>query len=601
MAGEGKAKAARKKRKKITKKGRVIALHRRHPDWTRRQIAEKLGCSLGTVQLAFQGAGVKQAENKAAHRKKKVEEIITKAAEREVDNTSSAEVLFMRKMLGLWRFNMALFVERALGINGQHGYTISRQQREACDAVSRLVRTKEWRGMGYKLSPEDLEYSKKIGISIMSGQGPGKDAWLSWFMIWFLFCFPNVLIPCTARGHAQLKNILWSEVGRWLNKQDIEGNYLVVQDIREAIVVQGDKIFMKALGGNKNFAFPKTANPKDSPEAQAGTLYGYHDDYMAIIIDEAAHVLDPVFKPLEGTLTKPVNFILLAFNPVKRTGFAIESQRGEFSDKWVKLHWDAEESELVTKDHIEYMAGRHGRNSNTFRTLVKGLPPIAEEGALIPDDWVWAAVERELTPADDDPMIGGLDVGGGGDNSILTIRHGLRVIKQEKFSSPNTDDVTSWACKKYEEYELDALGIDNIGIGSGVYGRMKNLGYRVRSVDARRKARNEERFDNIRAELWWTAREIFEAGTIQIPKDQDLMEELWCPHFDREGKKIKVELKSVMRKRLDKSRSPNNADSLLISLYLKDDMFRRIKGMPQHIHHGITANMVPQEYGWMAA
>jgi phage terminase large subunit len=600
MAGKGKSKPTKKKN---TKKGKVLSLYRRHHDWTMKQLAEKVGCSMATVRLAFVDAGINHREDKAEARGEKVQKIVYKAAEKAVANTQDPRIKYMEKCMIAWGHDMALFVEQAMGINGHHGYTMSTQQREACDAVSRLIRCKEAIKLGHsdRLSDDDKEYAKKIGISIMSGQGPGKDAWLAWFIVFFLFNFPNVLIPCTAPGQDQLKNILWSEVSRWLNRQDIDGNYLVIDEVRDSIVIQGDKIFLKAFEGKKNFAFPKTANPKDDAEAQAKTLYGYHEEYMAIVIDEASGVSDPVFKPLEGTLTGLCNFILMAFNPYKRTGFALDSQIGTNSNQWVKLHWNAEDSEIVSRESIEAKAAKWGRLSNSYRTLVKGLPPLSEPDTLIPYDWVIAASERELIPDPTDPMIGGLDPGGGGDESVLTVRQGPKIIMQEKFSSPDTMQVTAWACGIFRDYELVVLGIDNIGIGAGVYDRMRELDYNVVSVDARRSARDEDRFDNVRAELWWKGRDRFEAGIIQIPPDQMLMEELWGPKFDREGKKIKVETKAMMKKRLEAGRSPNHADSLLISLYLDDDIYRRDLLDPADAYYDTQYGVVNQEYAWMGA
>lgn len=593
------------------------------PGETMVALAERLGFSLGTVRNALRRHGIDLPNDRKRVLKEgeqfKVETVLEVAREQagllpravEVLGESSGrlspgeglgafpdpELEEIFQYYDKWPRDMALFVEQALGLDGSRGFRISSQQRSACDEVSRLVKAKEKAHLKLKLTSEEADYAQKIGISIMAGQGPGKDAWCAWFIIWFLYCFNNVRIPCTAPSADQLKTILWSEVSRWLYKQDAAGNYLVIPAVREDITIQGDMIYSRICQDKeKFFAFPKTANPKDDPEAQARTLYGQHSDYMAIIVDEASNVLEPVFKPLEGTLTGPVNFIIMVFNPVKRTGFAVESHVGSFSHKWICLQWNSEESEIVNPQHIRDMEEKYGRDSNTFRTLVLGLPPKADADALIPYDWVMDAVSRDIEPADDDAWIGGLDPGAGGDNSVFTVRHGRKVMSIEQFSSPDTMAVVSWAAGVFDKFMLDILYVDSIGIGNGVYNRLRELGYRVRSVDVRRKARDEERFSNVRAELWWKAREVFESGSISIPDNQFLKEELWSPRFEAKGRRIEVEDKRKMRRHLGSSRSPNHADSLLLTFHEPDSIYRRRRAVSDR-----EPTPARKPLGWMAA
>jgi hypothetical protein len=190
---------------------------------------------------------------------------------------TKAEQLFIR-----WQESMEAFVEEALGIDGTRGFTMSEQQREACREISKLVNAKTKRMYKIDLTEEETVYANKLGMSIMAGQGTGKDGWTAWFIQWFEFCFKNVLIPCTAPSADQLKNILWMEVSRWLSRVGTDGKPLVSPMVKDKIVVQSDRIFRKpAKGGDvTNFAFPKTANPKDDAEAQAKTLYGFHDIHI---------------------------------------------------------------------------------------------------------------------------------------------------------------------------------------------------------------------------------------------------------------------------------------------------------------------------------
>jgi hypothetical protein len=54
--------------------------------------------------------------------------------------------------------------------------------------------------------------------SVRSGHGVGKTALLSWLVLWFMCTRYNARIPCTASTHSQLRDILWPEIAKWMNK-----------------------------------------------------------------------------------------------------------------------------------------------------------------------------------------------------------------------------------------------------------------------------------------------------------------------------------------------------------------------------------------------
>jgi hypothetical protein len=482
-----------------------------------------------------------------------------------------------------WQSSLEKYIEQKIGVNPSNDLSMTTQQRMAAREVSNLVNAKRKKILGKPLTEEEEAYTKLLGVSIMSGQGTGKDAFTSWVIDWWLTCFKNTLIPCTAPTADQIKNILWSEFSRWYNKTRLDGTpmnpFKTADGLGDNLVVESQKIWVREKGGKECFAFWKTANPKDDSESQAGTLYGFHAPNMLIVVDEAASVPEPVFTPLEGTITEAkegVNWILLIFNPIYNTGFAVNTHRGKEANKWLRIHWDAEDSERVSKQHIQDMEDKYGRESNTFRTLVKGLPPHAEEDALIPLDWVMAAVDRDIIPMDDDPLILGVDVGAGGDNSVACLRRGGKVYPLRKHSSPDTMALVGWLAEIIENEGVDVVYVDVIGIGKGVYDRMRELGYRVFAVDSRRALTDDERFNNVREKMWWSLREVFEQGTISIPDNLDLKEQLWSPRFKHSsGRKISIESKYEMRRRIGFKNSPNEADALGLTLYMKDTAFRQ--------------------------
>lgn len=470
-----------------------------------------------------------------------------------------------------WQKSPLKFVNDVIIHNSS--YSVTKQQEDALIALGKLVTAKIHASKGVKLTDEEKELSKKMGISIQSGHGTGKDAFLAWAICWFLSCFPMGKIPCTAPTADQLDAILWSEVTKWIrnSKKDTDG----VPILSKWLTVQNRKIFFTEAGGKEWFAIARTTNPKSSADEQAETLAGFHEDYMMIIGDETSGLPDAVFKPLEGGMTGKVNLMLMAFNPTRNRGFAIESQQKNRRD-WVCLHWNSEDSEIVTKEYITRMLRKYGADSNPYRIRVKGLPPLAETDVLIPWDWIQDSIDRDILFADDDPVIFGVDVGAGGDHATILRRRGPKIEELMRHNTKDTMELTGQISLQLNEWEsYQACCVDNIGIGLGVFNRLKELGHKkIFAVDVRGKPRNQDKFPKLRDELWWLLREKFEEKSISIPDDDELIGQLsiikW--HAESDGK-TKIESKEDMRKRgID---SPNDADALMMTMFVNDAAYRR--------------------------
>lgn len=459
---------------------------------------------------------------------------------------------------------------------------LSSQQKEAGDALSALVQAKIKRGNGEELTPEEEVLSRQVGLSISAGQGVGKDFFSALVVYWFLWVNPRAerhekynkqdkpKVVATGVNAKHLRNVLWSELSKIAMLSRAVDDAGEKPILKELFDWQTERLTFRDKRYENWFAEAVTINANASEEEQARTLYGRHAHSMLIVADEAAGIPDPVFTTMEGTLTDPVNIALMIFNPIKTKGYALRSQNEE-RDKWVCFRWDAEESELVDRESIERKR-KYGEDSYEWRVLVKGLPPLVEANTLIPPDWVLAAVERDLG---DDPCRGvvlGCDVGGGGDRSVVCVRHGGLVSCLEVNSSADTTVVEDWVHLTALRHGAGCAVVDNIGIGAGVYfGLRKRSGVVVRKGDAREKARDDGRFYNRRAESYWKLREMFEAGVISIPRDQDLINELSAITYDPANRN-KIAEKKEIRKKLGGA-SPDKADALCLSVFVDDTQF----------------------------
>lgn len=457
---------------------------------------------------------------------------------------------------------------------------LSKQQEDFFILLGELVGAKIKAGNGEELTERETELAKKVGISISAGQGVGKDFIAALVVYWFLWVNPRAekhpkynkqdkpKVVATGVGGKHLRNVLWAELSKiaMLSKPiDKEGTKPILKELFDW---QTEKLTYRDKRYDNWFAEAVTINTNSTAEEQARTLYGRHAHSMLILADEAAGIPDPVFTTMEGTMTDPINFALMIFNPIRTKGYAIRSQNEE-RDKWVALRWDAEESELVSRDSIERKR-KYGENSYEWRVLVKGLPPIVDANTLIPPDWVLAAIDKDIGDQAGRGIVQGCDIGGGGDKSVVCTRHGGEVFPFECNASPDTSVVEDWIHALYLRLSAGCAVIDNIGIGAGVFFSIRKK-IVVRKGDARESAKDDGRFFNRRAEAYWKLREMFEAGAISIPHDQDLINEISAITYDPANRN-KIADKKDMRKKLG-GKSPDKADALALTCYVDDKQF----------------------------
>jgi len=424
-------------------------------------------------------------------------------------------------------------------------------------------------------------------ISVRSGHGTGKDASASWIILWFMTTRPYAKVACTAPTNRQLRDILLSELSKWLRQSVVSEEFVIHKDI----------IFHKEAPKEwwVRFISPSVRATK---EEQAETLAGLHGDHLLIIVDEASGVPDPTFVPLEGAMTQPDNKVILIGNMTKNSGYFYDTHfNAGFKDFWYKLHWDSRKSSIVDKGMPEYFATKYGLDSNIFRIRVMGEPPLQDDTTLIP---LWAAeqcIGQEYSIAEDEPLYLGVDVARYGDDaSIILPRQGLRILPWETFRKLNTIDLGGFINQTYQEIGAQGCAIDVIGVGAGVADwlekhNLKNL-YQVNVANA---SSDLAKYNRLRDELWVKVRDKCLLGLYSFPDNavngeqetlgQQLANELATVRykFNAHGG-IVVESKKDMKAR--GVASPNIADALCLTEYFSNSA-TRVFAKDKNIAHGI--------------
>jgi phage terminase large subunit len=256
------------------------------------------------------------------------------------------------------------------------------------------------------------------------------------------------------------------------------------------------------------------------------------------------------------------------------------------------------------------------------------------EGICIPGKWVLAA--QEISSLVDIPESqvgkGGLDVGAGGSGkSCFIARFGPVVRKPVTWGQPNTTVTAIKSIELATMHGVKDVNFDSVGVGTGVSstlaldpnvdaeGADEKIGGSLAAMTARKQSvkkiptygintgqepshrvwedgkRSKEKFVNLKAELWWIARDRFQKTyeVVQFIKGKDdghqhpLDECIVIPRdafelasqlsqvkvLDTQGGKLIMESKKQLESRGIKS--PDEAEALVLTLYEQPVATRR--------------------------
>lgn len=182
---------------------------------------------------------------------------------------------------------------------------------------------------------------------------------------------------------------------------------------------------------------------------------------------------------------------------------------------------------------------------------------------------VMAATKRDLNVRPPVRRIVSCDVARYGDDKTVAyaIENGKAIAKAEweKKSTMETVGLLTIFAKRHGD--IQSFAIDEIGVGSGVVDRLRELNHDVIAVNASEKAAGSG-FYNRRAEIYQKGADMFHDGLVQLlPDDNDLIEQLsWAKYREIKSNGVfQVEAKEDIKKRY--GRSPDNADAFLNGLW----------------------------------
>jgi hypothetical protein len=416
----------------------------------------------------------------------------------------------------------------------------------------------------------------KHRVAMRSPHGAGKSflgaVLVNWFASTRDLAGVDWKIITTASAWRHLEVYLWPEIHKWAGRIDFE-------ILGRSPFNPRTELLDLRLKLNHGAA---TAVASNQPER----IEGAHADHLLYLLDEAKIVPPPTWDSIEGafsgagsdTTAEAYAFAMSTPGPPAGRFYDIHRRAPGYEDWWTR-HITLDEAVAagrISREWADQRARQWGPESAIYHNRVLGEFHASDEDSVIPLAWLEAAIERwhewdrAGRPSPGGPLWTGVDVGRGGDETVLAERDGWAVTLKAHRRRDTMSTVG-----QLQGMDGRAI-IDVIGLGAGVYDRLRELGARPLAYTGSARAPGRDRsgkfgFVNVRSAAYWHLRELLEPAyepTLALPPDDLMISDLTTPTWKVTTglpPKIQVETKDDVVKRL--GRSPDRGDAVAMALF----------------------------------
>ena len=241
-------------------------------------------------------------------------------------------------------------------------------------------------------------------------------------------------------------------------------------------------------------------------------------------------------------------------------------------EDYIQYHIKAKDCPHLSESYIKQMKRDlpGGEFGSAYKSQVEAEFCTTDEMVVIPHTYIWKAKQKPLTSWIQEPHNkAGLDLSDGGDETVLVVRNGNRILKLIPFRFDNTEDTVKFLCEKFKENELSHpnafVFADCGGIGKPILDRLKRLGWsNIRYCDNRHKSSRPKTYRNWGAESWFHFGELLKRGEILLLDDALLTKQLSTRYY----KIIDGAIHQLLSKIEMRSRgypSPDRADACVLA------------------------------------
>jgi hypothetical protein len=454
-------------------------------------------------------------------------------------------------------------------------------------------------GLGESLWSKQIEIAESVvhnqRTAVAACHAPGKSHLSARIVAWWIASHaPGTALAITiAPTHRQVRNIIWPHIRRCHYIAKLPGEVLT-----QTWKIGGDVV-----------AYGFSPSPYDEAATQ-----GIHAPNLLIVVDEAGGIGEVVGQALEALMTGGNTRLLLLGNPptdqedswfercyesplyntITIGAFDTPNFTGETvglcktCPPQVESHYITKH--LVDQRWVDDVTVEFGEDSPFVEARVWARFPRSTANKVIPFGWCERSTHNE------EPLSGlivrlGIDIASdGGDEFVIAKADGFTTTITHRSSgkaNENAVDVAEVCLRHIREAEnlhiereiqdQVKVKIDTIGVGWGVVSLLQKWGQEgkhksiIVPVNVAERAKDPQKFRNIRAELWWNGRTLLQPDNdgrqdVFLDVERKVMSQLAGPTFKSDSAgRIQIESKMEMKRR--GVSSPDHAEAILLSLY----------------------------------
>lgn len=408
-------------------------------------------------------------------------------------------------------------------------------------------------------------------VAVRSCHNIGKSHIASRAVAWWLSTHEDAFVVTTAPTFAQVRAVLWRYIKRVHRLHNLVGRCNQTEWlINDELVAFGRK--------------PADYDPTG--------FQGIHAAHVLVIIDEACGIPDALWAALDSLVSNEGCVILAIGNP-DTPGTQFEAISQPYSS-WHKIRVSAFDSPnltgepvsdklrrlLVSRQWVEEKAIDWGVDNPIYISKVLGEFPTEHPFSVVRISDVNACrLDTEVPYLDSQltPVELGVDVGGGGDLTVVRERRGPLAGREWTSRSDRPETLAPLVARAIRDSGATSVKIDSIGVGWGLIGELRNSAKRgehsasIHGVNVAEKSTKPEKYKNLRSQIWWeVGRGLSSDRGWDLAKmdaaDQTVAELMWPRYTENTAGQIEVESKDEIRKR-QQGRSSDHADALLLAYY----------------------------------
>ena len=300
---------------------------------------------------------------------------------------------------------------------------------------------------------------------------------------------------------------------------------------------------------------------------EPGRAEGWHpavaNGQFGIFVSEAKSISDDIFTALARCtgFTKRID----VSSPGLPDGHFYNACVG---NSWKQYHVTAFDCPHLSQDYIDDVKNSYGENSTLYRSMILADFGGLEEQVVINFQQLVELAGVEVDHVKSEYNVAGLDLSAGGDEQVLAVRNGNKLIALESFKFTDTVVLIEHLEKLFYKYDLNNANAiiygDAGGLGKPILDTLRANNWPVKYVLNQAKPINELAYLNRGAETWFNVAKLVENKEIIIPDYSTLRKQLASRYYTvTPQNKLQLESKKVAKSK--GRRSPDQADAFVLA------------------------------------